>query len=391
MKFYYMGLEPYNDRYTLQLTDWTRELAKQHCEITEFIEVKGTIIATEVRVGQVLDAYGRAHYSTTQIASLVQMLQAGTATNKDVIFFEDMFTPGIESLAYIFCQVPASERPRVFVRCLAQTIDPDDFVHKTGMAPWMRKYEQMVNTFVDGIILSSEEMIGYAQAAGWPMHKCYNIGGLTFNTDEVHSRVDQIKPFSDRPYTVAFSSRWDDEKQPLFYLEVARVFSELHPEMNAKFVVYQGGPVKSNNKDNLRALANSKYVTAYPNLPKNEYYRLLAEETRVVFNCALQDWVSNTVAEADALGCNVVFPAYRSFPEVLKNDHMRMYVPWSVEDAVYKLYNALASAQWSQREVSRFATEAFSRIMAVITVGAGKASNNREHARLGAHGRDYTT
>ena len=38
----------------------------------------------------------------------------------------------------------------------------------------------------------------------------------------------------------------------------------------------------------------------YENLKKDEYYKILAD-SRVLFNCALQDWVSNTVSEADAL------------------------------------------------------------------------------------------
>jgi hypothetical protein len=57
----------------------------------------------------------------------------------------------------------------------------------------------------------------------------------------------------------------------------------------------------------------------------------------VLFNCALQDWVSNTVSEADALGCNVLYPAYRSFPETFANDTDRLYIPWSIDDAQNKL------------------------------------------------------
>jgi hypothetical protein len=61
----------------------------------------------------------------------------------------------------------------------------------------------------------------------------------------------------------------------------------------------------------------------------------------VLFNCALQDWVSNTVSEADTLGCNILYPAYRSFPETFANDHTRLYVPWSLKDAVKKLEKLL--------------------------------------------------
>jgi hypothetical protein len=74
----------------------------------------------------------------------------------------------------------------------------------------------------------------------------------------------------------------------------------------------------------------------YDNITKNDYYAYL-NDTRVLFNCALQDWVSNTVSEADTLGANVLYPAYRSFPETFANDSNRLYVPWSIDDAYCKL------------------------------------------------------
>ena len=81
-----------------------------------------------------------------------------------------------------------------------------------------------------------------------------------------------------------------------------------------------------------------------------------------MFNCALQDWTSNTVSEADALGCNVLFPAYRSFPEIFANDHTRMYIPWSKEDAINKLQPLIDSphkdlgkiSDWTSATIDRY-------------------------------------
>jgi hypothetical protein len=89
-----------------------------------------------------------------------------------------------------------------------------------------------------------------------------------------------------------------------------------------------------------RQMQEEGKLTVYENLDKTHYY-LLLNDTRVLFNCALQDWVSNTVSEADALLCNVLYPAYRSFPETFANDHERMYIPWSIEDAIQKLHKLL--------------------------------------------------
>ena len=85
-----------------------------------------------------------------------------------------------------------------------------------------------------------------------------------------------------------------------------------------------------------RSLQERGLLTIYEDLEKNDYYNLL-NNTRLLFNCALQDWVSNTASEADTLGCNVLYPAYRSFPETFANDNERLYVPWSLEDALSKL------------------------------------------------------
>ena len=92
-------------------------------------------------------------------------------------------------------------------------------------------------------------------------------------------------------------------------------------------------------------------LTIYEDLEKNDYYDLL-NDTRVLFNCALQDWVSNTVSEADTLGCNVLYPAYRSFPETFANDHTRLYVPWSLDDAISKLRGLVVGPHASIGKIS---------------------------------------
>jgi len=106
-----------------------------------------------------------------------------------------------------------------------------------------------------------------------------------------------------------------------------------------EFAIFSGARLRSNNSsymERTRKLQAEGKLVIYEDLEKNDYYDLL-NDTRVLFNCALQDWVSNTVSEADTLGCNVLYPAYRSFPETFANDHERLYIPWSVPDALQKL------------------------------------------------------
>ena len=115
-KLFYMGLESYEARYTLQLSEWNRRVFERRG--LDVVYVPGTTIdnSQAISVGQVLDAHGRSFFGMSQIMNLVQMHKNGEITNEDVIYFEDMFQPGIESLPYIFDQVDPSQRPRVFVR-----------------------------------------------------------------------------------------------------------------------------------------------------------------------------------------------------------------------------------------------------------------------------------
>ena len=142
---------------------------------------------------------------------------------------------------------------------------------------------------------------------------------------------------------VGFAARWDQEKQPDFYMDLIELYMERNSGANIEFCVFSGSKLKSNNDSYMartRKMQENGLLTVYEDLEKNDYYALL-NDTRVLFNCALQDWVSNTVSEADTLGCNVLYPAYRSFPETFSNDHTRLYVPWSLKDAVKKLEKLL--------------------------------------------------
>lgn len=337
-KIYYCGLESYESRYTLQLQEWNERVFKTRG--IEYEVVTGEELTSDKNIvtGSVLDAHGRTYFSMTQMANLVKLMKEGAVTNKDVVFFEDMFTPGMESLPYIMEQIPKKFRPQVFVRCLAQSIDPDDFVNREGMFHWMRPYEQMVDSFVSGILVASEEMVAHLRIAGFkaPIY----VTGLPFGKDEVIERVPFVKPITSREQRVAFAARWDDEKQPDFFMQLAQKFHKTHP--NVEFAVLTGHPkLKSNNKQHLEFAkyledSQSANFKVYTGLMKNDYYELLADST-VLFNCALQDWVSNTVSEADSFGTLTLYPAYRSFPEVFANNEKNMYIPWSINDAADKL------------------------------------------------------
>ena len=358
-KLWYMGLEPYKARYTLQLQEWNRAVFERRGINYEIVPGETLSNDQAIVTGQVLDAHGRTYFGMSQLMNLVRKMKAGEVSNDDVIYFEDMFQPGIESLPYILDQIDPAHRPRIAVRCLAQTIDPDDFVHVWGMQEWMGHYEKMVDSFADIILATNEEMAMHMKVAGWK-GRIYNISGLAFGKDEVRSRVaGELKPFQDRAYRVGFAARWDQEKQPDFYMDLIEEYNRIqnmpyNDWPRVEFCIFSGAKLRSNNDSYMqrtRDLQARGLLTVYEDLEKNDYYALL-NDTRVLFNCALQDWVSNTVSEADTLGCNVLYPAYRSFPETFANDHERLYVPWSLNDALGKLTQLLKIPHHNMGKIS---------------------------------------
>ena len=385
-----MGLEPYKARYTLQLQEWNIEVFNRRK--LNYVIVPGETLSSDQAIvtGQVLDAHGRSYFGMSQLMNLVKMMKAGEVTSEDVIYFEDMFQPGFESLPYILNQVSEAHRPKIFVRCLAQSIDPDDFVHVWGMAKWMGSYEKMVCEAVSqsggAILATNEEMVMNMKIAGWEA-PIYNISGLAFGKSEVLGRVNKITPFHDRKHRIVFSARWDQEKQPDFYMDVIEAWAKRHPNNSVEFCICSGAKLRSNNQSYMKRthdLVERDLLRIYEDLEKDDYYDIV-NNSRVVFNCALQDWVSNTVSEADALGCNVLYPAYRSFPETFSNDPERLYIPWSVEDALDKLEKLLKKPHADIGKISDYNNGTIDRIVDILQ-GNGQSmlrmsTDYRKHTR----------
>ena len=387
-KLFYMGLESYEARYTLQLQEWNERVFKEHGIDYEIIKGEELDDSKAIVTGSVLDAHGRSYYSLSQTMNLVQKMKNGEITSDDVIFYEDMFTPGLECLPYIMDQSPPEYRPKVFLRFLAQTTDPDDFLIREGMFDWMRRYEQMVDEFVTGIIVASEEFVAHLRTAGFK--KPIYVTGLPFGKEEVQERVPNPKPLNERSNRVGFAARWDDEKQPHFYMDLAEEYYKIDPTV--EFAIFCGHPeLKSSDQEYVdRALALQEGDTAnfkiYTGLKKNDYYNLLAD-SKVLFNCALQDWVSNTVSEADTFGTLTLYPAYRSFPEVFANNGRHLYVPWSMEDCVSKLSNMFDDiktdnlSEYNIGKISDYQNGTIERTLKVISGLGLEQQRDRQHYR----------
>ena len=74
-KLYYMGLESYESRYTLQLTEWNQRVFERRGLDVVYVPGETLDDTNAISVGQVLDAHGRSYFSMSQMMNLVKMMR----------------------------------------------------------------------------------------------------------------------------------------------------------------------------------------------------------------------------------------------------------------------------------------------------------------------------
>jgi hypothetical protein len=126
----------------------------------------------------------------------------------------------------------------------------------------------------------------------------------------------------------------DKEKNPFFMMEVAEQFLFENPDY-VWHVTTSGNSFKSMIPGVVDAMyelsERQPRFKMLSNLTKEEYYTELAT-AKIQFNSSLQDYVSWTILESTAFGCDVVFPNFRSFPEFIPAD--RLYKSFDMDSAV---------------------------------------------------------
>ena len=337
---WYFGLEPLKERYTYQLSEeWIPETFRH--EKVNFIQLRGNIETGTIRVGSVLDAYGRGAYAMSQCQKFMSAISAGLVKNGDVIYLQDFWTPGIESVFYMLDLYGI--KVDVYSMLHAQSVDEYDFTHP--MRKWMRGFELGIDAYHKGIFVGSSIHKAQLREAGFkapihvvslPIHKELAVEVLAGHDDFVKEKQ------------IIYTSRFDKEKNPYFMLEVAMHFLDRNRDF-VWVITTSADEFKSNVPGFVPymislAKRNPRLVLK-PNLTKVEYY-IEVQKSMVQFNSALQDYVSWTLIESTMFDCDVCYPNFRSFPEILSDD--RMYKAFDRYDAVDKLESILMSPKSHQ-------------------------------------------
>lgn len=320
---YYIPLEPYEQRYTAQLsepeTGWLEGRWRERG--IEYVRIApDTMEQTHIEMGQVLDGKRRWEWASYQITHLINLAQQGHITDDDVIFFDDFWTPGLAHLFYVFHQ--CNVFPRCYAFCYAQSVDEYDFTFP--MRSWLRHFEKGIGACMSGVFVANSMLKDMLVWEDIVVENRCHVVGLPYDGESVRDRFFTLAkakgcqgPPPSRKDRVVFSSRVDKEKDPEFFLDVAKRVWRTHPDV--EFCMTTSAPAfKSNDATLIETIRrfNEKHdkFKLRTGLSKWEYYELLIS-SKIQFNCALQDWVSFTLLEATTFGCIPVYPQRRSFPE----------------------------------------------------------------------------
>jgi len=345
-KLFYLPLESYKERYTCQLsapeTGWLeRNWMKEGVNYTR-VEGDSNLASSLITDGVVLDSTNRGMWCCSQIKNLLSHLKAGHITSDDVIYFDDFWTPGFSALPYAFHLTGI--QPRMYAMLHAQSIDKFDFTY--DMRHWMRHFEKGTAKCLSGIFVTStclRDLCLYHNV-GHPGNVF--LTGLPYNSEEVESHFPKHVPLK-ADNQVIYSSRWDKEKDPGFFMDVIERCIQLKIDVNF-LITTSSEKLRSNDSALLERLQNliNKYpyvVKLRENCSKEEYYTNLLE-SKIQMNTADQDFVSWTLLEATTCGCRPLYPNFLSFPEALNYNYDYMYEKNDVTSAVLALKKALSAA-----------------------------------------------
>jgi glycosyltransferase involved in cell wall biosynthesis len=273
----------------------------------------------------------------SQCANFLDMLNRDEVKDGDIIFLQDYWHPGIESILYAIDLYGIDLK--IYSMLHAQSVDEYDFTYP--MKNWMRGFELGLDKRMTGIFVGSTIHKEQLRQAGFeaPIH----VVSLPLHCEMALNKYPKYDPLKKRENKVVYSSRLDKEKNPFFMLEVAEHFLDDHPGW-VWHVTTSGKEFKSSLPDVLDRMRELEKrqprFVCLQNLTKEEYYQELAT-AHIQFNSALQDYVSWTVLEATLFGCDVVYPNFRSFPEFIPQS--KLYQPFDVNDCLNVFKNVIES------------------------------------------------
>ena len=270
-------IEPLEERYSAQWAGWFKAAFDAHCQ-QKWFRIYGSKVSPVIKNGAFLDVVHTNLYKASQLQRLCSAVEDGDLADDDIVFFHDLWFPGIEMLAYI--RDGLGLKFKIYGCLHAGVYDPNDFLSKQGMRPWATHFEKSMLQIVDGVFVATN------------YHKDLICKDHPAAREKIH--VTGF-PIASRPYTnvqkdprlVVFPHRLNDEKRPDLFAELAKLLGPTWHCVRTKDVCQT----------------------------KSQYYELL-ERASVAVSFAEQETWGIAMQEALFCGCIPVVPNRLSYVEM---------------------------------------------------------------------------
>lgn len=295
-------IESLSERYSLQWNSWfPMEFVKHNFD---FVTVEGKRLQHNISVGSFLDVVDTNYYKSTQLAELCSMIHSNKIKDGDIIFFHDLWFPGIEMLQYIRQGLGIDFKIMGILH--AGTWDENDFLSRKGMTSWAEFVENGWFRFIDKIFVATEYHKNLLLSKRIVNANQIVVTGLPIYSDEF------VKPVK-KENIVVFPHRLDPEKQPHLFDRLKSKLKFDYPDW--KFV--RTKDVCKNKKD---------------------YYDLL-NKAKISVSFAKQETFGIAMLESLFCGCIPVVPNRLSYSELFADTIFLRYDDNDVISFVSKLLN----------------------------------------------------
>lgn len=312
MKILNVPIEPIEERYTIQWDRWFRkefaETAKKENSDFRYFTILGEDTSGKISNGSFLDVCETNVYKTQQLERLIRIIKKQDPSELLVIFFQDLWFPGIVNLAYIRDGL-GLENVKITGCLHAGAYDPYDFLSKKGMGVWAEHLENAIFKAVDQIYVAThfhKQLVTGARQAD--PAKVHVTGFPIFN--------DFVPPLpKEKENLVVFPHRLDSEKNPHLFDRLCRLKTR-YPQWNF---------IKTKNEVSTKA----------------EYFSLLSR-AKVAVSFADQETWGIAMQEAALCGAIPVCPNRLSYKEMYPKELLFE----DMEDAVQLIEDIMNGLRW---------------------------------------------
>jgi glycosyltransferase involved in cell wall biosynthesis len=301
-RIHYFPLERLEHRYTTHLDDSITEHLMRKYDASSVYRYYPELNGRETSPpppGCFLNAGATCEFKAAQLALLSRAYAEGEVSSGDLLFFSDLWFPGIEMVRYL----DHFHGKRTEVRGLLHAGSFTDTDEVRKLERWAAPLENAWLDIADRVFVGSEFMRhdllqkrsvapGKVHATGFPLDP-----------------LVKVQPRRGKRALVVFTGRDHPEKQPHLWQQLKRSFSS-----GVEFVwtMENGG------------------------LSRSDYLELLSH-ARVIVSFALQENFGFALREAAALGCVPIVPDRLVYPECFADPYR--YKTFS--DCVWKVNDAL--------------------------------------------------